>query len=115
MKANALVKLGPFCHDQWKHIDEIHVLFPPLPSFGDSHIVQLYIASPAYLPYYQEIFNIFLDAVHEYDSPLKIFLYNPCEDYSNHFMLVLNQLVSEHLTVLHVWDVISIILDTELA
>jgi len=114
-KANTLVQLGPFSAERWRYVGAIHVLFPPLPSFGDMDIVQLYISATAYLPHYQETFQKFLDAWHEYDYPLKIYLYDPREDHSNHFMFVLNQSVTERLPLLPDWDAISIILDTELS
>ncbi len=85
-EANAnsrLVGLGPFSPTRWKHMAEIHCLFP-------SDVGHIYIAERADLPHYQEVFSKFLAALDSYHDRMPVYLYMKGQDYSNHFMLVRN-------------------------
>jgi hypothetical protein len=80
---NCLDNLGPLSLARWRHISEVHVLFP-------SDIGHIYCAKRADLPHYQEVFSKFLLAFQAYDDRLSVYVYLKGEDYSNHFMTIRN-------------------------
>jgi hypothetical protein len=78
-----LDNLGAFSFTRWKHLAEIHVLFP-------SDVGHFYIARRADLPHYQEVFSKFVTALESYDDRLPVYLYMKDNDYKNHFLSVRN-------------------------
>jgi hypothetical protein len=85
-KANnteGLDNLGSFAPTRWKHIREIHVLFPSV----EGHF---YVARRADLPHYQEVFSKFISALESYDDSMPVYLYMGSRNYRNHFLTVCN-------------------------
>jgi hypothetical protein len=85
--SNCLDNLGAFSLSRWKHISEIHVLFP-----GDAG--HIYVAKRADLPHYQEVFAKFALALEAYEDCMPVYLYLRGDDYMNHFLTVYNSTTS---------------------
>ena len=112
-EVNDLCGKGVFSEDRWGMVDEIHVVFPLEVSTSGHTINQAYIARSAFLPHYQGMFHTFLAALLQFESNLKVFLYNPRRDHANHFMVVMNSRLEESLSGLSGWDGLAVLVKQE--
>lgn len=98
--ALAMIPLGNCSPERWRHIQEIHVVFPSE--------LQAYTVRRADMPHYQEMFQKVLAAIASYSRKIRVVIYDPRYDYSNDFMVVRNNGVKELLDDVGVPDWISL-------